>query len=958
MTARHGTNIRRCWIDKTELMNSSSRLRRLCPNDGVFSVPSPLLRDEKRHSTPCNQRAKCILPRGSIMLAGLGTPMCQLASLLVLGSVLLPLRAQARQLSATDLLQHALYLADLYNWADAAPEFSGAEKMFVAAGDQRNALYARLGKIRANIEQSTLPVTSAELGAELETNPLLQTDKPLRMFCLTVKGDIDAEINSSAMRYDWEQVEALARDLGNAKWQYRALAQLGLAAFYDGDIETARKNVGTALVAARAANDAGAQIRYLTTLGIGLLKSEMYEQALPYFDNALEIARGMPDAGYPFFTCEARLNALIGLNQLDAAQSLAAEVLMRARQQHRPEHEAEVLISAARIARARKETTTALSDLEQSLRLSEAAGFGWQLVDAQSLLANIYREQGDLPKAEQFAALAAASAQASGDIWSVPQRLQILAELKMSRGEYPEADRVYDRAEAFIDATIGNVTGVLDKTALIKSASALYSQHFSLIAEHFNDPAKAFATVEQVRGRITTDLLRAGSVTPEEAKDGERAISQLRLKLMAARSTAELRRIRDQIFMAEQSRWVTPEVSILEARSHETIALEDVRHVLSPSSVILEYVVEEPRSYCLVSSRTVSRIVPLASKHHIETLVTTYLQAVRAKQPAHTEARDLFDVLLRPIPEASNKENLVLIRDGQLHLVPFDGLIDAANHYIAEAHTVTYAPSATSFYLLVTQERRPHSFAHSLLAVGGIPYSSSEVKQVSVTRGYDADNLSDLPASTEEVLAAKAAVHDRSSNILLGSSATESAVKRADLAQYRIIHLAVHGFSSTKDPNLSALLFLSDPSAGEDGFLQASEIVQLRLGAELVILSACDTAVGPVEGEEGIATLSRAFLLAGAKRVISTLWSVDDTFSLFLMKQFYKHLTSGEPAAYALAAAKRDMLRKFGRAAVPYYWAGYTFEGVAERAVSWHDDKQKDAYVAESKRAHENPALH
>src|SRR5204863_1229944 len=122
-------------------------------------------------------------------------------------------------------------------------------------------------------------------------------------------------------------------------------------------------------------------------------------------------------------------------------------------------------------------------------------------------------------------------------------------------------------------------------------------------------------------------------------------------------------------------------------------------------------------------------------------------------------------------------------------------------------------------------------------------------------------------------------------------------------------------FASRTDPDSSALVLLSDPSAGEDGFLQASEIVQLRLNAELVILSACDTAVGPVQGEEGIATLSRAFLLAGAKTVVSTLWSVDDTFSTFLMKQFYEQLAAGEPAAYALTIAKRDMLRKFGRKA-------------------------------------------
>ncbi|HXI43584.1 MAG TPA: CHAT domain-containing protein [Bryobacteraceae bacterium] len=889
--------------------------------------------------------------KGKVVHVGMGTFMLPFASLFVLGAVLLPLRAQ-RQPSATNALQHALHLADLYNWSDAAEDFEDAEKMFLAAGDQRNALYARLGKLRSNIQQRELPETSAQLAAELDSEPLLQTDKQLRMFCLIVKGDIDGEIDARAMRQDWEQVQGLARDLGDAKWQYRALAQLGLAAFYDGDLATARKNVGNALLAATASGDAGAQIRYLTALGIGLSESHMYEQALPYFENALKIASATPDAGYQYTTNEARLQTLIGLGQIDPAQRLAADILAHAQQSHLSQQQAIVLSVAARIARARKDDREAFSALERSIALSEAGGYIRELAEAQSLLSNMYLEHGDLQKAEQFATLAADSTQASGDVWSVPERLKTLAELQTSQGKYADADRVYDRAAAFIDSMIGNFSSVLEKTAVIRASSEMYSQHFSLVAERLNDPTKAYAIVEQVRGRITTDLLMAGSVTSDEAKKTERAVSQLRLKLRAARSTNEVRRVRDQIFMVEQSRWITPGISILKAQSHNTIEIDRVQNSLSASAVILEYVMTDPRSYCLVISRTASRIVPLASKHQIETLVADYLKAVKAKQAAHAEARHLYDLLVRPISEAEQKENLVVIRDGQLHLVPFDGLINVAGRYIAEAHTVIYAPSATSFYLLATQKHRAREFTHALLAVGGIPYNRTELKQVSLTRGYDATDLSNLPASKDEVLAAEAAIQGRNDTLLLGSIATEAAFKRADLAQYRFVHLAVHAFASRTDPDSSALVLLSDPSAGEDGFLQASEIVPLRLNAELVILSACDTAVGPVQGEEGIATLSRAFLLAGAKTVVSTLWSVDDNFSLFLMKHFYKHLAAHEPAAYALTAAKRDMLRKFGHEAVPYYWAGFTFEGVADSAISSYAKKQRANNVAKSKDSH------
>src|ERR1700733_2647141 len=123
----------------------------------------------------------------------------------------------AQQPQAKELLAHALHLADLYNWDDAGPVFTEAERLFVDEGDQRNALYAKLGRIRSNIdrEQQTLPGVAAELAEALEDDPLLQNDKELRMFCFVVKGDIDTETDTGAMKHDWLQVQTLALELRN-----------------------------------------------------------------------------------------------------------------------------------------------------------------------------------------------------------------------------------------------------------------------------------------------------------------------------------------------------------------------------------------------------------------------------------------------------------------------------------------------------------------------------------------------------------------------------------------------------------------------------------------------------------------------------------------------------------------------------------------------------------------------
>ena len=234
----------------------------------------------------------------------------------------------AQQVQAGEVLARALHLADLYNWSDAAPAFTEAEQLFIAAGDRRNALYAKLGRIRSNIErdQQTLPQVSAQLAEALDDDPLLQNDKQLRMFCLIVRGDIDTETNTGAMRQDWEQVMALARDLGDSKWQYRALAQLSMAAFYDADLETARRNIGTALAAATSNGDVGGQIRSLTIIAGALLHTKMYEQSLTYISSANKIAASTPDTGYQFTAQEMRIQALVGLGQLDTAQQAVDEL--------------------------------------------------------------------------------------------------------------------------------------------------------------------------------------------------------------------------------------------------------------------------------------------------------------------------------------------------------------------------------------------------------------------------------------------------------------------------------------------------------------------------------------------------------------------------------------------------------------------------------------------------------
>ena len=192
--------------------------------------------------------------------------------------------------------------------------------------------------------------------------------------------------------------------------------------------------------------------------------------------------------------------------------------------------------------------------------------------------------------------------------------------------------------------------------------------------------------------------------------------------------------------------------------------------------------------------------------------------------------------------------------------------------------------------------------------------------------------LHDLPQTREE-LQNIGRIVGKDAEILLGTSATESTFKKEPLSEFRVLHLAVHGFADPQYPERSALVLGADPKAGEDGLLQVREIKRLRLKAELTTLSACDSGVGKLQGEEGVSDLAEAFLAAGSKAVVASLWSADDTFASALMERFYQRLALGEDTSTALRGAKLDLLTKYGEQVSPFYWAAFVAIGDASAPV-------------------------
>lgn len=841
-------------------------------------------------------------------------------------------------------LAEADRLAWLTNWYDALPIYTEVEQAATKAGNRRAAMYAKFGRLRGQMQILPLPDISEQIAVDLET-PLAKQDRRLRLRGLTIKGDIDLEWDVIAAERDWREVRRLARELGEAGWENRANGELGIISFLKGNTGQATKLVQQALNVATQSGDVGGQLRYIGTIANGLVLAGYTPLAMGYLDRALKFATDHPEVGFPYVVYSTRVLALLAENQPDEAERFAKSAIAEARAGDRRIKETELLMLLARIAEKREKPNQAIDYLEQAMTTAKAGGIQRLRADTEALLADAYRTRGDLDRAERHALAAVRETQVSGSRFTLPQRFRVLAEILATQGRVTDANRVYEQAMDIVEGIMVNVPSREAQARLISARSNIYEGHFRLAADRLQDPAKAYDVVERARGRAAADVLRAlpgeNGPTSQAALDQARAISRLQIRLMRARSTAERKHLLDQLWEAEQRMKIEGgHLGIKVTSDTKRVPLKTFQRRLSAAEVVLEYVLTEPNSYCLVIARDRTRLVRLPSRKQIEALVDQFTADIRRGDGNGREAaRNLYDTILQPIAEWQAAKRIFIVPDGKLHLLPFDAVLSLN---AVQSRMVSNVPSANVLFLV--RSRPPAAAERPLLAVGGVPYdrmfserrAATEATRSDDTRGvYDASYPSNLPvlaSAQAEVLEAARLLGQRSV-ALTGDLATESGVKAQDLRSFGMLHFAAHAFAEPKFPERAAIVLLNDTDAGDDGLLQAREIGQLKLNAGVVVLSACDTSVGPTLGQEGVLNLARAFLLAGARSVITTLWAVSDATSTALMRGFYENIVAGRDISEALMHSKHAVVERFGSAALPTV-AAFQIVGVGDHRVT------------------------
>jgi CHAT domain-containing protein len=841
------------------------------------------------------------------------------------------------------LLAAADHLYFLNNGPAAAPLYARAEKLFSERGDAQNEIHAKVGRLRSEAETMSFVDLSRFLNKQLQ-NPIVQADKKLRLWCLIAKGYTDIEIDYRTSKRDWLEAQELAKSLGEDQWETRASGELGLIGFLEGNPGRAARLLGGALLSTMTNGDTAGQVRFLELLGRGFEEVNRHSEALKFFERAIKLAEADADCGLPFMGYEGKAQALVSLGRTAEAKVVLENALTKARSQEKRGHEAQLLILLGKLAEQKGDRQQALKYLEDAGQFATQAQFYRMEADAMFEMAQIYRDSGDLAAADVRATQGLAASQRVGDRYYVPRNLTMLADLKARRGHFREANALYEQAEDVIEGMLISVDEPYWNSSVAAAMSDTYLRHFELVTKNGDAPG-AFAVLERVRGRTLARALKDRNALPATesvqtvALEGD--VAGLQARLMQTNSASEREQLLENLVEYERRlglAWTREDVPTGRLPVQPAV-LSNVENDLRPDEVLLEYVLDDPISYCISVTRGGAHVqaLPIGRKE-VETLSEHFVDEVRSKGAGKETSKRLFRELLEPIPEAKTATRLIVAPDGALNLLPFEALRDNAGEYLLKSRVISYVPSGTILDVL-RRARKNESAASPFLGVADVAYENQggagrRIPAPGTIRGlvvrgvadFSGMRLQDLPQTREEVEEIGRIVGP-SAVILFGKDATETAFKKEPLDQFRVLHLAVHGFADTQYPERSALVLGTDPKSGDDGLLQVREIIRLRLNAELTTLSACDTGVGKLQGQEGVSSLVEAFLVAGSKSVVASLWSADDTFASALMNRFYLRLGLGEDTGSALRNAKLDLLAKYGEQVSPFYWAAFVAVG-------------------------------
>jgi CHAT domain-containing protein len=746
-----------------------------------------------------------------------------------------------------------------------------------------------------------------------------------------------------------------------------ALIQVGGSLLITGRYEDALFCFQQGLQLARQRQDRVGEAILLGQLGGVYAETGDFAKAAQYLQVALPLAQALADKVAEAAILRKLVVAEKGRGALDAALQYGERSLALTPQPVRSMGGLELLYHLGTVHAALGQQQKAAQLFEQALELAREL----QKLQPEALilgnLAGVRLSSGDPVAALELASQAIVILQRGGGSKHFEAKfLATRAEAQRALGHKQEALVSYRQAlQALEPARARSIPSEISRAGIVATRHQVFVGAIELLLR-LAQAEEAFEVAEAYHARAFLDVLaEAGLDSMTESSPAQQAredrlleqIASIQKELWQPEATAEQQQhLKRQLAEAEKAleafrleqRRADPRYAGIKAPqplSHNRIAAE----LLDAETALIEYVLGDRQSFAWVVFQGQISSVVLPPSKELAVAVADYrtassskvssLTAAQAIAKLKTYSQQLYQQLFQPLEahlQAARK--LIIVPDGALAYLPFETLAGKPERsatdspYLIERFAISYAPSASALAALRALKPNAAADAKGIIAFGdpvygktagaGAVLSASQASR-DAERGFD---LRQLPYTRREVNEIAALFPAPERRVFLGAAAHEANVKSEKLSQY--VHFAAHALVDEEYPARSGIVLSTDGDSKEDGALQMSEVMRLKLNAELVTLSACRTGLGKLLHGEGMIGLTRTFLYAGAESVVVSLWNVNDIATALLMKAFYRNLQQGLAKDDALRRAKLELLRGQQLAwRHPYYWAAFVLIG-------------------------------
>jgi CHAT domain-containing protein/tetratricopeptide (TPR) repeat protein len=753
-----------------------------------------------------------------------------------------------------------------------------------------------------------------------------------------------------------EAARAASEAAGNMAAVTNAYNNLGNCHLLLGDYAAALEAFDHCLRIAEASGQRNDLASPLSNIGGVYQAQGAPRQALDYFRRSLALSTEVGEKQFMADALENEGEVLLDLGRLPESMAALEQALALAEESHRLSAINWVSADLAEAHRRLGDRPRALQLLARCLATAEEMEEVPLAAMARRQIATLLLEEGKPEEALMQAGNAAEMARAHGMLEQLWPALLVVGKAQRALVHADRAEASLREAVDVVEELRAHAVGPeADRAAFLVSRVAPYQELVSLLADGGRS-WDALAVAERSKGRVLLDVMAGGrtaigaALSTEERSEERRleadiltANSELRALLLQAQPDPERQR---QLEGARAARrlaledWRTrqyaahAELRVLRGES-APLSREDVRRLLPDAgTVLLEYSLAGQRGYVFVLSAGADG-EPALSVHRldVETGEVVRLAGDLRDRLARRDlsfdepAAQLFQTLLGPAQGAlRGARHLVLVPDGALWELPFQALRPRGGRYLVEDVALSYAPSLSVLRDMRAHRRAPLLAGHTLLALGN-PFLGAGARRRAPS--VLLSELQPIPEAEAQVREIARLYDPKASTVRVGAEARESWLKQ-EAGHYRILHLATHGLLDDTSPLYSQLV-LAAPREGEadDGLLEAREILEMSLDADLAVLSACETGRGQSGAGEGLIGMTWAFFVAGCPATVASQWKVEAASTTRLMLAFHRALRAGHSPAEALRLAALTQLRRPGERH-PFYWAGFVAMGDAD----------------------------